>query len=68
MWKSEEYLAYPKQVWCLHLIRDYWRKKAKKTNDPLARSAYKNFKREVRHEIRFAEKEFVADQIQNNPQ
>ena len=47
--------------------RDLWRKKAKKTNDLLAWSAYKNFKREVKREIRLAEKELVADQIQSNP-
>ena len=41
--------------------RDYWRRKAKKTNDPLAWSAYKNFRREVKREIRIAEREFVTD-------
>ena len=48
-------------------VQDLWRKKAKKTNDPPIRTlndpAYKNFKREVKREIRLAEKELVADQI-----
>jgi hypothetical protein len=47
--------------------RDHWRKKAKKTNDVLAWSAYRNFRNEVKREIRLAEKEFVANQIQNSP-
>ena len=47
--------------------RDCWRRKAKKTNDPLAWNAYKNFRREVKNEIKLAEREFVADQIQSNP-
>jgi hypothetical protein len=36
--------------------RDHWRKKAKKTNDVLAWSAYRNFRNEVKREIRHAEK------------
>ena len=47
--------------------RDSWRRLAKRTNDPMAWSAYKNFRREVKREIRFAEREFVTDQIQSNP-
>ena len=41
--------------------------KKKKTNDPMAWSAYKNFRREVKREIRIAEREFVTDRIQKNP-
>ena len=43
--------------------RDDWRKKAKKTNDPLSWTAYRYFRQEVKREIRIAEKEFVAEQI-----
>ena len=39
--------------------RNYWRKIAKRFNDYLAWAAYKNFKREVKREIRLAEREFV---------
>ena len=48
-------------------IRDKWRKLARKTNDPLHWSGYKTRKREVKRELRLAEREFVADQIKNNP-
>ena len=47
--------------------RVYWRKLALKTTDPLAWAGYKNFKREVRHELRFAEQECAETQIRNNP-
>ena len=47
--------------------RDDWRKKAKKTNDPLSWTAYRYFRQEVKREIRIAEQEFVAQQIQRNP-
>ena len=47
--------------------RDDWRKKAKKTNDPLSWTAYRYFRQEVKREIRIAEKEFVDEQIQRNP-
>ena len=47
--------------------RDDWRKKAKKTNDPLCWTAYRYFRQEVKREIRITEKEFVAEQIQRNP-
>lgn len=47
--------------------RDDWRKKAKKTNDPLSWTAYRYFRQEVKREIRIAEQEFVAEQIQRNP-
>ena len=47
--------------------RDDWRKKAKKTNDPLSWTAYRYFRQEVKREIRIAEKDFVAEQIQRNP-
>ena len=46
--------------------RDEWKRTFKKTKDPLAWSAYKNFSREVKHEIRMADREFVARQIRNN--
>ena len=46
--------------------RDKWRKRAKKTNDPNAWAAYKNFKCEVGNEIRIAERELIKDQIQKN--
>ena len=51
-----------------HLMkaREDWRKIARKTNDPCAWSAYKNLKREVKKEIRIAEREFVMEQIKNN--
>ena len=51
-----------------HLMkaREDWRKIARKTNDPCAWSVYKNLKREVKREIRAAEREFVMEQIKNN--
>ena len=42
--------------------KDSWRRLAKRTNDPMAWSAYKNFRREVN-----GKREFVTDQIQSNP-
>ena len=36
--------------------KDYWRKIARKSNDPLDWAAYKNFKREVKRELRLAER------------
>ena len=50
--------------------RDYWRREAKKTNDQMAWTAYRNCRQEIKREIRIAEREFVAEQIQgipNNP-
>ena len=47
--------------------RDDWPKKAKKTNDSLSWTAYRYFRQEVKREIRIAEREFVAEQIQRNP-
>ena len=44
--------------------RVYWRKLALKTNDPLAWAGYKNFKREVRRELKFAEQECAETQEQ----
>ena len=38
-----------------------------KSNDPLDWAAYKNFKREVKRELRLAEREHVENQIRNNP-
>ena len=40
--------------------RDSWRRLAKRTNDPMAWSAYKNFRREVKREIRFAASENLS--------
>ena len=51
-------------IWEFMKIRDQWRKRAKKTNDLNACAANKNSKREVRNEIRIAEREFINDQIQ----
>ena len=47
--------------------RDNWRKKAKKANDPLSWTAYRYFRQEVKRDIRIAEQEFVAEQIQRIP-
>ena len=47
--------------------RDDWRRKAKKTNDPLSWTAYRCFRQEVKRKIRIAEKKFVAEQNQRNP-
>ena len=46
--------------------RDYWRALARKTDDLLAWSAYKNFKKEVKREMKIAEMEFVHEQITKN--
>ena len=45
--------------------RDKWKRTFKRTKDPYAWSAYKNFSREVKYEIRMAEREFIARQIKN---
>ena len=55
------------EIRALMKTRDYWRNLARKTNDRLAWAGYKNFKREVRRELRFAEQEYVETQIRNNP-
>ena len=55
------------EIRALMKTRDKWRKLARKTNDPLAWSGYKNFKREVKRELRLAEQEYVTSEIQNNP-
>ena len=47
--------------------KDYWRKIARKSNDPLDWAAYKNFKREVKRELRLTQREHVENQIRNNP-
>ena len=46
--------------------KDQWKKIAKKTNDSLAWSAYQNYCREVKREIRLAEREYAMEQIKNN--
>ena len=47
--------------------RNYWRKRARRTDNPADWSTYKTLKHQVRKLIRAAESEFVKDQIQNNP-
>ena len=54
------------EIKSLMKTRDYWRALARKTDDLLAWSAYKNFKKEVKWEIKIAEMEFVQEQIKNN--
>ena len=55
------------KICSLMKTRDHWRKLARQTNDTLAWAAYRNFKKEVRREIRLAEQEHVTDQIMSNP-
>jgi hypothetical protein len=45
------------EIRCLMKTRDHWRKLARQTNDTLAWAAYRNFKKEVRREIRLAEQD-----------
>ncbi|CAB4039843.1 Hypothetical predicted protein, partial [Paramuricea clavata] len=47
--------------------RDHWCKLAQRSNDPLAWSAYRNFRGEVKREIKLAEREFVLNQIEKDP-
>ena len=47
--------------------RDHWRKLARATNDPAAWSGYKNFKREIKRELRVAQMVFVENQIRQRP-
>ena len=47
--------------------RDYWQRLARQTNDPAIWSGYRNFKGEVKREIRLAQREFVEEQIKQNP-
>ena len=47
--------------------RDSQWKLTRKTNNPVKWAAYKNFKREVKCELRFAEQEYVELQIRNIP-
>ena len=54
------------EIKSLMKTRDYWRALARKTDDFLAWSAYKNFKKEVKREIKIAQMEFVQEQIKNN--
>ena len=48
-------------------VRDQWRKVARRTNDTLAWSEYKSFKRAVKREIKLAEWKFINQQIKDNP-
>ena len=43
--------------------RDYWQRLARQTNDPAIWSGYRNFKGEVKREIRLSQREFVEEQI-----
>ena len=47
--------------------RDYWQWLARQTNDSAIWSGYRNFKGEVKREIRLAQREFVEEQIKQNP-
>ena len=47
--------------------RDHWQRLARQTNDPAMWSGYRNFRREVKREIRIAQREFVEQQIRQNP-
>ena len=55
------------EICSLIRTREYWRKIARRTNDPLAWAAYRNFKCEVKRDFRLAEREYVENQIRNNP-
>ena len=46
--------------------RDHWQKLARRTNDPAVWSGYKNFRNEVKRELRLAQKTFVEGQIRQN--
>lgn len=47
-------------------IRDYWRVFVRKIDDLFVWLVYKNFKKEVKWEIKIVEMEFVQEQIKNN--
>ena len=55
------------EIRSLMQTRDHWQKLGRKTNDALAWSGYKFFKREVKRELRIAEREHLEEQIRNNP-
>ena len=55
------------EIRSLMQTRDHWQKLARKTNDALAWSGYKFFKREVKRELRIAEREHLEEQIRHNP-
>ena len=46
--------------------RDRWRKLARKTGDPAAWSAYRNCKRDVKRELRMAQRSYVEQEIRKN--
>ena len=46
---------------------DYWQWLARQINDSASWSGYRNFKREVKREIRLAQREFVEEQLKQNP-
>ena len=45
---------------------DHWHKLARRTNDPAIWLGYRNFRCEVKWELRLAQKTFVEDQIRQN--
>ena len=47
--------------------RDKWCKQARKTKDPLAWDVYKSPRQEVKRKLKIAEREYVAEQIKQNP-
>lgn len=49
--------------------RDHWQRLARETNDPAMWSGYRNFmlRREAKREIRLVQREFVEQQIRQNP-
>ena len=47
--------------------RDKWCKEARKTKDPLAWDVYKSLRQEVKRKLKIAEREYVAEQIKQNP-
>ena len=49
------------EIHSLIRTKDYWRKIARKSNDPLDWAAYKNFKQEVKRELRLAERVHVEN-------
>ena len=55
------------EIKILMQTRDEWRRLAENTNNSNAWSSYRLLKRQVKRELRAAEKEYVAKQISKNP-
>ena len=55
------------EIKVLMQTRDEWRRLAEKTNNSNAWSTYRLLKRQVKYELREAEKEYVTKQIKENP-